>query len=89
MLSGPAVTLFSLTGQTATFKVNFQWTQDNSVNLYFLIGLSGSVQGHHSNIQTLGSDLLQALSEITKSGHSHYRLLAQLLPISWATPTPT
>ena len=94
MLSGSAVTLFSLTGQAATFKVDFQRTQDNSVDLYFLMGLSGSAQGHLSNVQTLGSDLLKALNEISRSGrigeaHSHCRLLAQLFPIPWAIPAPT
>lgn len=59
------------------------------------MGLPGSVQGHHSNVQTLSSDLLQALNEISRSGriseeaHGHWRLLAQLFPISWATPAPT
>lgn len=81
MLGGPAMTS-SPSGQAATFQVDFRRTQDNLVDLYFLMGLSGSVQGHLSNVQMLGSGLLQALNEISRSGqigeetHSHCRLLA-------------
>ncbi|GAB1300471.1 Integrin beta-2-like protein [Apodemus speciosus] len=65
-LSPQNVTVFLRPGQEATFKVNFQQTRDSSVDLYFLMGLSGSVQGHLTHVQTLGSDLLQALNVISR-----------------------
>ncbi|KAL6072503.1 hypothetical protein STEG23_030747, partial [Scotinomys teguina] len=68
-LSPQNVTLYLRPGQAAAFRVSVQWTQDNSVDLYFLMALSGSTQGHLPNVQSLGSDLLQALNEITRSGH--------------------
>ncbi|XP_031220687.1 integrin beta-2-like protein [Mastomys coucha] len=67
-LSPQNVTVFLRPGQAATFQVDFRRTQDNLVDLYFLMGLSGSVQGHLSNVQMLGSGLLQALNEISRSG---------------------
>ncbi|XP_037065500.1 integrin beta-2-like protein isoform X2 [Peromyscus leucopus] len=68
-LSPQNVTLYLRPGQAAAFRVSVQWTQDSSVDLYFLMALSGFTQGHLSKVQTLGSDLLQALNEITRSGH--------------------
>lgn len=76
---------FSFTGQAAAFNVSVQRTQVNSVDLYLLMAISDSTQGHLSNVQTLGSDLLQALNEITRSGHigevhGHCRDLLQHFP---------
>lgn len=81
----PAATPFSFTGQAAAFNVSVQRTQDNSVDLYVLMAISDSTQDHLSNVQTLGSDLLQALNEITRSGHigevhSHCRDQTQHFP---------
>lgn len=81
----PALTPFSFTGQAAAFNVSVQRTQVNSVDLYLLMAISDSMQGRLSNVQTLGSDLLQALNEITRSGHigevrSHRRDLSQHFP---------
>lgn len=80
-----AATPFSFTGQAAAFNVSIQRTQDNSVDLYLLMAISNSAQGHLFNVQTLGSDLLQALNEITRSGHigeacGHCRDLSQHFP---------
>ncbi|XP_050018118.1 integrin beta-2-like protein [Alexandromys fortis] len=68
-LSPQNVTLYLRPGQAAAFNVSVQRTQDNSVDLYVLMAISDSTQDHLSNVQTLGSDLLQALNEITRSGH--------------------
>ncbi|XP_075817410.1 integrin beta-2-like protein isoform X2 [Microtus pennsylvanicus] len=68
-LSPQNVTLHLRPGQAAAFNVSVQRTQDNSVDLYILMAISDSTQDHLSNVQTLGSDLLQALNEITRSGH--------------------
>nr|XP_048278720.1 integrin beta-2-like protein isoform X2 [Myodes glareolus] len=68
-LSPQNVTLYLRPGQAAAFNVSVQQTQVNSVDLYLLMAISDSMQGHLSNVQTLGSDLLQALNEITRSGH--------------------
>lgn len=81
----PAATPFSFTGQAAAFNVSVQRTQVNSVDLYLLMAISDSMQGHLSKVQTLGSDLLQALKEITRSGHigevhGHRRNLSQHFP---------
>ncbi|EDL03669.1 integrin beta 2-like, isoform CRA_a [Mus musculus] len=84
-LSPRNVTVFLRPGQAATFKVDFQRTQDNSVDLYFLMGLSGSAQGHLSNVQTLGSDLLKALNEISRY---HTKLSLVLLQDKYLPGSP-